>query len=132
MYSGRISREPFASHANLTGWMITEGEHMTLMHMILWDAVKVLVALLALIYAGLVLTGYASEGPGYQPHLSWTEPGRSSERLLIWTGIKILEALRRVTRSMFNQLFMASADIGLWFVDKSSSEVRRKVRSRFL
>jgi hypothetical protein len=102
------------------------------MHMILWDALKVLIALLALVYAGLVLTGYATEGTAYQPHLSWTEPGRSGERLLVWTGIKVLDGLLRMIRSMFNQLFMASADIGLWFVDKSTSEVRRKVRSRFL
>jgi hypothetical protein len=101
-------------------------------HMVLWDSVKVLIALLALIYAGLVLTGYTSEGPRYQPRLSWAEPGRSSERLLIWTGIKVLDGLLRILRSMLNQLFMASADIGLWFVDKSTSEVQRKVRSKFL
>jgi hypothetical protein len=99
---------------------------------LLWDALKVLVAILVLLYVGLVLMAYATEGLRYQPRLDWTEPARSGKRLLVWTGIKILYALIRIMRSMFNQLFMASAEIGLWFVDKSGSEVRRKVRSKFL
>ncbi|MGH9446545.1 MAG: hypothetical protein ACRD3O_12570 [Terriglobia bacterium] len=103
-----------------------------IVHIIMWDAVKVLIALMALVYLGLVLTGYTSEGPRYQPRLSWAEPGRSGERLLVWIGIKGLYTLLRMARSMFNQLFMASADIGFWFVNKSTSEVQRKVRSRFL
>jgi hypothetical protein len=96
------------------------------------DSVKLLVALLGLLYFGLVLTAYATEGLHYKPRLRWTEPARSGERLLVWTGVKLLEAFLSLTRSMFNQLFEASAEIGLWVTDRSGTEVRRKVRSKFL
>ncbi|HTV56865.1 MAG TPA: hypothetical protein VMI06_18375 [Terriglobia bacterium] len=96
------------------------------------DSVKVLVGALLLLYTGLVLTAYATEGLRYQPRFRWTEPARSGERLLVWTGVKLLDGFLRLTRSMFNQLFLASAEIGLWLTDRSGNEVRRKVRSRFL
>jgi hypothetical protein len=96
------------------------------------DSVRALVAVLALLYAGLVLMAYATEGLHYQPRFRWTEPARSGERLLVWTGVKLLDAFLRLTRSMFNQLFLASAEIGLWLTDRSGNEVRRKVRSKFL
>jgi hypothetical protein len=99
---------------------------------VLRDSVKVLVAIVALLYAGLVLMAYATEGLRYQPRLRWTEPARSGERLLVWTGVKLLDAVLRLMRSMFNQLFLASAEIGLWLTDRSGTEVRRKVRSKFL
>jgi hypothetical protein len=96
------------------------------------DSVKLLVAFLALLYAGLVLMAYATEGVHYKPRLRWTEPARSGERLLVWSGVKLLDAFLRLTRSTFDQLFLASAEIGLWLADRSGTEVRRKVRSKFL
>jgi hypothetical protein len=96
------------------------------------DSVKLLVAILALLYAGLVLMAYATEGLRYKPRLRWSEPARSGERLLVWTGVKLLDAFLRLMRSMFDQLFLASAEIGLWLADRSGTEVRRKVRSKFL
>jgi hypothetical protein len=96
------------------------------------DSVRVLVAVLVLLYAGLVLTAYLTEGLRYQPRFRWSEPARSGERLLVWTGVKLLDGFMRLTRSMFNQLFLASAEIGLWLTDRSGNEVRRKVRSKFL
>jgi hypothetical protein len=96
------------------------------------DSVKLLVAILALLYAGLVLMAYATEGLHYKPRLRWSEPARSGERLLVWTGVKLLDAFLRLMRSMFNQLFLASAEIGLWLADRSGTEIRRKVRSKFL
>ncbi|HLI33907.1 MAG TPA: hypothetical protein VKW70_02590 [Terriglobia bacterium] len=104
----------------------------TLIEVILSDAMKLLVVILGLIYAGLVFTGYITEGPHYQPRLHWTEPARSGERLLVWTGIKILHAFLRLFRSACNQLFTASAEVGLWVVDKSGRDIQRKVHSRFL
>jgi hypothetical protein len=96
------------------------------------DSMRVLVGVLLLLYAVVVLTAYATEGLRYQPRFRWTEPARSGERLLVWTGVKLLDGFLRLTRSMFNQLFLASAEIGLWLTDRSGNEVRRKVRSRFL
>ncbi|MDE3181315.1 MAG: hypothetical protein KGM47_16860 [Acidobacteriota bacterium] len=106
---------------------------MTVMsHMIIFTVAKVLVGALALVYAGLVLTAYEIEGPHYRPRLQFTRPARSGERLLVWTGVKILDALVRMSRSLFNELVMASGEVGEWVVDKSSPTVQRKVRSRFL
>jgi hypothetical protein len=99
---------------------------------VLWDSLKVLIAMGILLYAGLVLMAYATEGTHYRPRLRWTEPARSGQRLLVWTGVKLLDVFLRLMRSIFNQLFQASAEIGIWLTDRSGTEVRRKVRSRFL
>ncbi len=105
---------------------------LTITYMIFLASLKLLVALIALVYAGLVLTAYQIEGPHYQPRLELLKPARSGERLLVWTGVKLLDAALRMGRSLLNQLFLASADVGAWVVDKSSPEVQRRVRSRFL
>ena len=99
---------------------------------VLWVFVKLLVAAGALLYVGLVLTAYVTEGTHYRPRLHWSEPMRSGERLLVWAGVKLLVAFLRLMRSVFNQLFQASAEIGIWLTDRSGTEVRRRVRSKFL
>lgn len=104
----------------------------TVTQVVLWDALKLLVGMLALLYAALVLTGYATEGPHYQPRLQLAEPFRSGQRLLVWTGIKLMDVSLRLFRFFFNQLFAASAEVGFWVVDRSGPKAQRKVRSRFL
>ncbi len=101
-------------------------------HVFLWGSAKLVAVFLSLIYVGMVWTAYAAEGAQYQPRFRWRAPARSGERLLVWTGVKLVAGGLRVARSLFNQLFAASADVGLWVADKSGSEVQRKVRSRFL
>lgn len=103
-----------------------------LTQVIVWDSLKLLVGLLGLLYAALVLTSYVTEGPHYQPRLRLAEPLRSGERLLVWTGIKVMEGLLKLFRSIFDQLFAASAEVGFWVVDKSGPKAQRKVRSKFL
>ncbi|HLI30521.1 MAG TPA: hypothetical protein VKV79_05405 [Terriglobia bacterium] len=99
---------------------------------VLGDAVKLLILVLGLVYAALVFAGYVTEGPHYQPRFHLEEPARSGERLLVWTGIKLLVALVRLCRSLFNQLLTASGEVGFWIVNKSGPKVQREVRSRFL
>lgn len=101
-------------------------------YMIFLTTLKLLTAVIALVYAGLVLTAYQIEGPHYQPRLELFKPARSGERLLVWTGVKLLDVMVRLGGSVFNQLFAASADVGAWVVEKSGPEVQRKVRARFL
>ncbi len=105
---------------------------MTLLQIIFWDLVKLGVVMLGFLYAGLVLAGYITEGPRFQPRLNLSAPARSGERLLIWTGIKILDWACRIARSTLDELFTASAEVASWCVDKSSPAVQRKVRSRFI
>jgi hypothetical protein len=99
---------------------------------ILWASAKLVAVFLTLVYLGMVWTAYAAEGTRYQPRLRWRAPARSGERLLVWTGVKIVSGVLRFSRSLFNQLFAASAEVGLWVADKSGPEVQRKVRSKFL
>lgn len=101
-------------------------------HIIVLTAVKLLVVLAGLIYAGLVITAYEMEGPHYRPRIQFAKPARSGERLLVWSGVKLLDALIRFSKSVFNELVMASGDVGDWVVERSSPSVQRKVRSRFL
>lgn len=104
----------------------------TITQVVLWDGLKLLVGMLVLLYAALVLTGYVAEGSHYQPRLQVAEPFRSGERLLVWTGIRIMDTFLRLFRFFFNQLVVASAEVGFWVVDRSGPKAQRKVRSRFL
>lgn len=105
---------------------------MVTFHMLLWDVVKLMAGILALIYAILVYAAYEMEGARYQARLQLTRPARSGERLLIWTGVRIIDVVLRFSKSIVNQLFAASAEVGEWAVEKSSPAIQRKVRSRFL
>ncbi|MGH9437549.1 MAG: hypothetical protein ACRD22_06540 [Terriglobia bacterium] len=98
----------------------------------LLDGVKLFVLVAGVFYAALVVAGYATEGPHYQARFHFAEPARSGERLLLWTGIKILEAAISLLRLVFNQLFIASGELALWAINKSSPRVQREVHSRFL
>ncbi|MGH9326610.1 MAG: hypothetical protein ACRD2B_08010 [Terriglobia bacterium] len=105
---------------------------MAFSHVVFWAALKLLVVVLALIYAGLVFAGYIIEGSHFQARINLSEPARSGERLLLWTGIKALDVMVRITRSLLDQLYIASAEVASWFVDMSSPTVQRKIRSRFI
>lgn len=83
-------------------------------------------------YTFLVMTTYAKEGAEYRLYLEPGDSARSVERLLIWVGIKVTTAVRRVFRSILELLYDASADVGTWVVSKSSAQVQARFRSRFL
>jgi hypothetical protein len=121
---------PASLESNL--WVFAGGMMLMITHLVFWDGLKMLIWALALIYAGLVFTAYEIEGRHYQPQLQLTKPARSGERLLIWTGVRILDTLLRIARSTFDQLFAASAEVGDWAIEKSGPAVQRKVRSKFL
>lgn len=101
-------------------------------HSLLWDVVKLMASLLVLVYAILVYAAYEMEGARFQARFQLTKPARSGERLLIWTGVRVVDAVLRSMKAILNQLFAASAEVGEWAVEKSSPAVQRKVRSRFL
>jgi len=105
---------------------------MTVMQIVLGDAVKLLALVLGLFYTGLVLSVYVTGGPHYQPQFHLAEPARSGERLLVWAGIKILDAMIHLFQSILNQLFTSAAEVGLWVVSKSGSKLQHEVRSHFL
>lgn len=95
-------------------------------------ALRLLVVTAGLVYAGLVLTGYVTEGPHYQPRLRLAEPARSGERLLVWWGIKLVDFTLRFMRWILEILYDASAEVGRWAVKKSNPETQNRIRTRFL
>lgn len=105
---------------------------MTMVQLAFWEAVKLVLLMCGLLYISLVIAGYVMEGPRYHPRFRLAEPARSGERLLIWTGIKILHAVIRFFQFILNLLFTASAEVGLWIINKSGPKVQREVRSHFL
>jgi hypothetical protein len=100
--------------------------------MIFAIAARIVVLVAGLIYTGLVLTGYATEGPHYQPRLSVWDPIGSALRLLIWSGVRILHIFLTLLRLILDQLFAASGEVAAWTVERSSPDIQRKLRQRFL
>lgn len=105
---------------------------MVLIQMLIWIAVKIAIAAIGLIYVGLVLTSYSLEGRRFQPRIKLTEPARSGERLLIWSGVKLMDLLIRSGQAFARMLYDASAEVMTWVIDNSNPVIRQKVRSRFL
>jgi hypothetical protein len=86
----------------------------------------------ALLYIGLVILGYATEGPHYQVKFDLADPIRSMERLLVGIGVRVLAATLHVAGVIFDPLFEASAEIGEWFTKLGSAETQARYRSRFI
>lgn len=84
------------------------------------------------LYAAVVAMGYASEGPRYYFHFDSNHPVRSTERVIVGLGVHFVAVLLREIRAALNLLFEASAEVGDWFLNRSSEEVREKLRSRFM
>ena len=83
------------------------------------------------LYAGMVLMRYRTDGPRYRLSFELRDPVRSVEHLVIWLGVKVLEACLRFARAILNMLLEASAEVGEWFISRSLT-VQESVRSRFL
>jgi len=92
----------------------------------------VLLVLLGLVYVGLVLMTYAIFGPSYRLALDAEAPVRSTERLLIWLGVKVLHAGVRIFRASLDLLSETSAEVGDWFLRRAGRDVQAAYRSRFL
>ena len=56
---------------------------------------------------------------------------RLAQRLLVWTGVRLIEAIASTFRWILDVLYEASADVGTWIVSKSGTYVQARVRSRF-
>ena len=90
-----------------------------------------LVAAAAALYVGVVLVSYGTAGPRYRLNLNLREPARSTQQLVVWLGVKVLEGCIRIAKSILNTLLEASAEVGEWLIRRSPA-VQESVRSRFL
>jgi hypothetical protein len=100
--------------------------NMVLGHLLTWLAFAA-----GALYAGMVLMRFRMDRPHYRLSFDPRDPGRSLEHLVIWLGVKVLEACLRIARAILNTLLEASAEVGEWFI-RLSPAVRDSVRSRFL
>jgi len=95
-------------------------------HLTSWLAVAA-----AVLYVGLVLVRYRTDGPRYRLNFNPQDPARSAQHLAVWLGVKILEGCVRVARPILNMLLEASAEVGEWLMRRSPA-VQESIRSRFL
>ena len=93
---------------------------------------KLLLIAAGVLYASLVVATYAKEGPEFQLHFELRDPARTVERFLTWAGVKVMAAMVRAFKRVLDLLYEASADVGVWVVSKSNTQVRARVASRFL
>ena len=84
------------------------------------------------LYAGLVLMSYGTNGPHYRLRIDPKDPARSAERLLVWLGVKALALVVRIAVPIFGMLSEASAEVGEWFLRHRTPETQAAIRSRFL
>ncbi len=101
-------------------------------HLLFAGFLKLLLLGGALIYAGLVLMSYRLDGPNAPLRLDPGDPARSVERLLVWAGVKTLDAALRAARRILDVLAEASAEVGAWFIERRGAKVQEAVRSRFM
>ena len=82
-------------------------------------------------YVGMVLMKYRTVGPHYRLNLELRDLASSAERLLVWLGVKVLDACLRSASVIFNMLLEASIEVAEWFIRRSPA-VQERIRSRFL
>ena len=83
------------------------------------------------LYAGMVLMRYLTDGPRYRFTFDLRDPARSVVHLVVWVGVKVLEASLRFAKAILNMLLEASAEVGEWLMRRSPA-VQQSIRSRFL
>jgi hypothetical protein len=94
--------------------------------------VELVASAFAAIYLGLVLTSYRDEGHHSRPRWNSAEPARSTERLLIWLGVKLLALYIHLLLEFYNLLADISADLGDYYVRRHPQGKMAEIRSRFL
>ena len=85
-----------------------------------------------IVYTGLVLMSYRTDGPNYRPYINLYEPARSVQTLLVWLGVKIVAFALRLGIPVFGMLSEASAEVGEWYLRRRDPETVASLRSRFL
>ena len=95
-------------------------------HLLTWLAVAA-----GALYAGMVLMKYRTDGPRYRLSFELRDAARSMRNLVVWLGVKVLDAWLRFAGAIFNMLLEASAEVGEWFMRRSPA-VQQSIRSRFL
>ena len=78
--------------------------------------IKLFLAGVCVLYAGLVLIAWRTEGIHDRVPFDWKDPARSVERLLVWVGLRGVSAVLHGLRGALEILEDASADVGDWLL----------------
>jgi hypothetical protein len=95
-------------------------------HLLRWLAVVA-----GALYVGMVMMRYHMDGPHCRLSFDLRDPARSVVHLVVWLGVRVLDACLRFARAILNILLEASAEVGEWFM-RLSPTVEESIRSRFL
>ena len=87
---------------------------------------------LVIAYLGLIVVGYATEGPDYQFKFDVQRPLSSSKRVLVGLGVRLAALVLGVAELILNPLYEASAQVGDWVTEHSSPETQERFRSRVM
>ena len=93
---------------------------------------NIAVVLLLMAYIGMVIMGYATEGPRYHFQFDVTRPAGSIGRFLVGLGILFTAGVVRISQRAMNPLYEASAQVGEWITERTSQETQERFRSRFM
>lgn len=99
---------------------------------VFWGVLKLLLAASGILYAGLVLMAYRTEGNSYRLRLDKQNAARSAVQLLVWLGVQAVAAIVRVGKATLEMLSDASAEVGEWYIRRRGGEVEAIFRSHFL
>lgn len=103
-----------------------------IVYAVLTGLAKIALVAGGVLYFGLVLMAYRTDGPSAPLTLDLSDPARSAERLLVWLGVRALDLSVKTSRALINALAEASAEVGEWFLRRRHPEVQASVRSRFM
>ena len=78
---------------------------------IVWHGLALLSVGVVLFYVELVTIVYLTPGLRYGPPFDWRNPACAAGNLLIWGGVKLVSAIVRATKPLFEMLSEASAEL---------------------
>ncbi len=103
----------------------------SIVRMLFWGILKGSLIAFGTIYGVLVLLAYRAVGPEFQFKFDPQDPRRSVLDFLIWLGVKVMAATVRVSRSVYDLLTEASAEVGEWYLRRHGAKIPSEFLSRF-
>ena len=97
---------------------------------IVWQGLTLLTVGVVLFYIELVTIVYFTKGLRHGPPFDWRNPACAAGNLLIWGGVKLVSAIVRASRPLFEMLSEASAELSEMVLGHRSARVEAAVRSR--
>jgi len=91
---------------------------------------KLALLTVVVLYAGLVLMSYGTDGSRERPRFDLRDPATSAERILTWLGVVTLAWCVRGAARTFAMLTEESAVVGEWFLRRHAPETLASFHTR--